>query len=460
MNKHKNQSSSLPQAPGSNSSDASSNQQPMGKKGLDWLQKNIPDPVAALKHIRSTPDELKSAATFCFDTNVLISPLERSEEFLHSTETALNRLKREKRILQSVHVLREFIRRRGAKLQEFHKELNQNLISFSFTPTASVPIVEKDDSFIELVKTESEIVKLMETRGKLIKELQNKISHWNWADHVSELYRRIFTQDIVIGTALELDELTSIYESTKQEKLPPLTVGGDASNGGVGDFIVWQDLLEIGRKSTGPVVFVTNEKKEDWFNCYSVGDDKRKYPVTPRDELILQYRKETGKDIHLISLANFLEWMGAQDSVVKEAAAATHDEQNGDVEYGSTNVTKILDLILHDLKQIGKILGESSLFEIPLDKLSYRRHRIVKWHAELIGVIVGVALSEDVRWRIESLGEHLGQLARMIRHLESLLEDVENLSVRKNVEIFNEIVHLNRAAIAICMKIRTMTEVI
>lgn len=68
-----------------------------------------------------------------------------------------------------------------------------------------------------------------------------------------------------------------------------------------GDYILWRQTLDEAAKRKMPVLFITNDQKEDWY--------RQHYGLTvgPRVELISEMRREAGVDFHAQTLVRFIE---------------------------------------------------------------------------------------------------------------------------------------------------------
>jgi len=81
----------------------------------------------------------------------------------------------------------------------------------------------------------------------------------------------------------------------------------------LGDTIIWYTILEFAKIHKKNVIFVTDEKKEDWW--YKAYD----HILYPRYELIEEFRRcSEGKTFHLINFSAFLKLFKAEKDVIKE----------------------------------------------------------------------------------------------------------------------------------------------
>lgn len=116
-----------------------------------------------------------------------------------------------------------------------------------------------------------------------------------------------------------IDEAAKRYD----EKTPPGYM--DAQKEGVekyGDYFVWREVLEKAKAEECHVVFLSDDRKEDWVYKVSGKD------VGPRTELVEEFYKYTGKRFHSYSLVSFLEHSKRYvDVAVSDQALAEIEER-------------------------------------------------------------------------------------------------------------------------------------
>lgn len=94
------------------------------------------------------------------------------------------------------------------------------------------------------------------------------------------------------------EELIKIYkegETRYKNKIPPGYEDKKPTNDKYGDLIIWKEIMKYSSEKQKNIIFVTNDKKNDWFdNNY------------PRRELIREFYENTsGKNIYIINLKTF-----------------------------------------------------------------------------------------------------------------------------------------------------------
>lgn len=107
-----------------------------------------------------------------------------------------------------------------------------------------------------------------------------------------------------IGTQLTAQELSKIYEEGEtrysnntppgyQDKKKPIPER-------YGDLIVWKEILKYHSQIQVPIVFVTNDKKEDWFS------EEMGLTIGPRPELIDEFKKTRNDLISIYRTDQFI----------------------------------------------------------------------------------------------------------------------------------------------------------
>jgi hypothetical protein len=122
-------------------------------------------------------------------------------------------------------------------------------------------------------------------------------------------------------TAPEMESVVSEAERRRSKQIPP----GYADNKPsaelrAGDYIVWRQLITEAAKHDGPILLVTNERKEDWLLKDSSGK-----VLGPRPELVLEMQQEASSSLHVVNVVGLLkearEYLGSavSDTTIAEA---------------------------------------------------------------------------------------------------------------------------------------------
>ncbi|MGM0712597.1 PIN domain-containing protein [Brevibacillus parabrevis] len=72
-----------------------------------------------------------------------------------------------------------------------------------------------------------------------------------------------------------------------------------------GDFIIWKQIIQMAKTEKRPVIFVTGDTKEDWFETI------RGKTQGPRFELLYEFRKETNNQFYMYRTDKFIDYAQA-----------------------------------------------------------------------------------------------------------------------------------------------------
>lgn len=103
-------------------------------------------------------------------------------------------------------------------------------------------------------------------------------------------------------TLSQLDEIMDAAQVRYDYLMPPGYM--DSGKGGArqyGDFILWRQLIERARVARRPVIFITDDSKEDWWQIV------RERTHGPRLELVQEFWSEVGTRIHFYKTDTFME---------------------------------------------------------------------------------------------------------------------------------------------------------
>ncbi len=227
-----------------------------------------------------------------FDTNVLLSLYRRSEEARNDFISMIKSLKdrvwlphqvgyeyHEHRLEEALRPI-EAIKSIKGKLQKFETELEQD---FGNNP------------YLDYKKIKSAFKTLGSKIDKLILASQTSFPDYLNEDSVLTVLTEVF--DGKIGPEYQEKKLLEIYKLGNERysnKLPPGykdTKKHEGERHRFGDLIIWLQIIEHAKTVAKDIIFVTDDKKEDWWEEYK---DNR---LGPRHELIREFRAGTNNQL-------------------------------------------------------------------------------------------------------------------------------------------------------------------
>ncbi|NML19130.1 PIN-like domain-containing protein [Azohydromonas caseinilytica] len=130
-------------------------------------------------------------------------------------------------------------------------------------------------------------------------------------------------------------EILAESEIRYRNKIPPGykdAEGKDAKDGmqRIGDLIIWFEIIEKARTTKKPIVFITNDVKEDWCHTTRHGNETR--IDRPREELIEEIREKADVNFWMYSFPQFLYVVNklspvSVDTLTIDEAKAAAEEQ-------------------------------------------------------------------------------------------------------------------------------------
>jgi len=283
-------------------------------------------------------------ATFVFDTNFLLDLYRVS----HSTaENFLNILQQIKnRIWLPYQVADEFLRRReeiiASEVESFQKALSavekwkseqQNFNSLRGYLSQTGRIVSAEVNF--LFGDQKHYLDAVDAVEKAFREKIEQIASDHSSlhsdkDSILEKLLLLF-DDSKVGEPFDEQILPNLYkEADDRYKLlkPPgfKDANEKEDERKYGDFILWKQILEFAKKESRPIIFVTGEKKEDWWV------KKNNKIISPHVELRREFHEYVHQPFWMYQTQDFLQ--KAKDKLMVEIDPKSIEETNAIADIG------------------------------------------------------------------------------------------------------------------------------
>jgi hypothetical protein len=289
----------------------SSDRKPGSAKGTSdesssvWILEDLYPEVGNLLK----PSLIKSASDLdvliVLDTNVLLIPFNVGERSFNEITEALAKLAEQGRLRVPDRVIREYLKNRDTRLGYILNSVKEksntidkfgnNLPHFLHDLEEALPVLEAE----KILKQYANDYK------NSLKPLIEKIKAWRGNDPVTTAYHKIFDNSVIFKHEPDREQTTKDWQYRLANKIPPGYKDASKPDTGVGDFLVWLAILEIGKSSQKDVIFVTGEEKADW-HIRSNGEG-----IYPRPELVDEFRRMSGgHNIQLLKLADLLQSIG------------------------------------------------------------------------------------------------------------------------------------------------------
>ena len=170
---------------------------------------------------------------------------------------------------------------------------------FNEKATSRHPTINRED----VEKAFKETVEQFNSR---IDELAAGAPDYQGSDVVYAKLLELF--DGKVGEDFSAEELTTLYQEGAlryADQIPPgYKDEKDKKHEGMrhlyGDLIIWKQLMRYAKETNSDVIFVTDDKKEDWWSTNN-GQHK-----APRVELLREFYRETGQQLLMYQQSGFL----------------------------------------------------------------------------------------------------------------------------------------------------------
>ncbi|MEH2056631.1 MAG: PIN domain-containing protein [Nostoc sp.] len=276
-------------------------------------------------------------ATFVFDTNFLLDLYRVSrptvEDFLKILEKLQNR------IWLPYQVADEFLTRREeiidseaasfkkalSALEKWKSEQNKfNSLRGKLNEAGRIVAAEVDSLF-DMQKNYLDAVDEVE---RVFREKINELANAHFpfdADNDSILESILSIFESKVGEPYDEQTLQSLYKEAEDryKKLQPPGFGDVKDKGDerkYGDFILWKQILTFAQRGSVPIVFVTGEKKGDWW-IKNNGEI-----VSPHIELRREFQEYVKQPFWIYRTQRFLEM--AKDKLMVEINPRSIEETN------------------------------------------------------------------------------------------------------------------------------------
>jgi hypothetical protein len=272
-------------------------------------------------HFRPTKDGFETLWTSCIfavDANVILNLYRYSQATRQELEKALTSVKG--RLFIPHQAAREFLRNRlgvtAGQAEEYTKAIK------TIRDLRDVLTNKKRHPFLP----DSELLRFNELTEQICKLLDaHKVALLDRLvdDEILEFAEATFFERT--GEALDdeaVQQLIHEGEGRYQSDVPPGYRDGKKDSSGdpnrkFGDLIVWKQLIQKSKSSERPLIFITDDKKDDWWL------EQSGRTIGPRPELLEEFLNQAGQAFWMYSVDKFIaETARASNVAVNEEAIA------------------------------------------------------------------------------------------------------------------------------------------
>ncbi|OZI46966.1 hypothetical protein CAL25_20110 [Bordetella genomosp. 5] len=278
--------------------------------------------------------------------------------------------------------MREYISNRDNKLGELIQKINDQSSGLKAEGAAIPAFLSGLPAAGELETIKKDLRAAAKSYREQVRTLVEQISAWRGDDPVTQQYFELFRGDVIVDLESERPILEAEWRLRHEKQIPPGYKDGKKPDAGIGDFLIWRAILQLGQKRRD-LVFVSADEKGDWHvRCEGSG-------VYPRPELVDEYRRSSGgRKFEIARLTDVLRERNVPANVVQDVKAAEEEQI-------LTPLTSVKWLKKpHSTDKINAIL--SYALNQYIDKSSKFEHDV--YHAPILssgsGFIGGIELSD------------------------------------------------------------------
>lgn len=237
-------------------------------------------------------DKLWNEGLIVFDTNVLLSLYRRSQgvrdDFISMIRSLSDRIWipyqvgyefHEHRLEEAMRPI-EAVKAIKGKLQKFENDFEQEYGNNPYLDNKKIKKAFKVFSS----KLDKMIQESLTSCPNFLKEdeVLNVLTKWFDGKTGPDYQEKMLAEIYRIGSERYSNKIPPGYKDAKKHE-------GDRHR--FGDLIIWLQIIDQAKENAKDIIFVTDDKKEDWWEVYK---DNR---IGPRHELIREFREKTSNQL-------------------------------------------------------------------------------------------------------------------------------------------------------------------
>lgn len=244
---------------------------------------------------------------FCFDANVLLNLYRYSPSTREAFFNLLEKLK--DRIWITYQAAFEYQKNRLIVInaqREAYKDIRDTLGKKKGEIEAKLNGFKKHP-YLQTTDLKKQIESAFDSIGRDLDSLEKKHPDYLEKDPVWEKLSVLLEGNV--GDDFSKDDLEKLYRDGKkryEEKVPPGYMDmkekqNEGNRSLYGDIIVWKQVIQKAKTSDNSIILITDDLKEDWWYKF------KGKTISPRPELIKEFKEETSKRINIYQADKFLE---------------------------------------------------------------------------------------------------------------------------------------------------------
>ncbi|MEZ7505962.1 PIN-like domain-containing protein [Flavobacterium sp. Arc2] len=341
-------------------------------------------------HIIEFVDQIYETAIIVLDTNSVLNLYRYSEENRSKYFEILRKV--EERLFLTHHICDEFYKNRliiienrssfKDTINELIEENQNKLLNIINNYTGA----DKYNSALSILKHENSlkecIVSELETSMKKItSSIQDfkqdlDFNYLQGKDPILEELVEIIKEKVSFELTAEEKENIYIDGKERYEKEIPPGYKDNAKNSidKFGDLIIWNELQALSVKTDRPILFISDDRKEDWAIKFKGHD------LGPRKELIKEFINNTNNLFYSITTKKFIQLISESYKVANTETleAETENIQKNIQQKEVDNVKKNIDRLKKREKNYDESQGLLERMSNPLDQFNRNQDMLIR----------------------------------------------------------------------------------
>jgi len=301
-------------------------------------------------------NDLWENCIFALDANVLLNLYRYSKDTREELISLLDKFKKQiwlpyqagfefhQNRLKVISDQEEAYDKLVSQIEQIQNKLESELNAFSKHPLInSKKIKTQINNFFQKIK--GELNKTKEQHPQLLED-----------DKIKEYLTKLF--DGKVGKSYDDVKLKELFDEGKkrfERGIPPgYKDKGKDDDKQYGDFILWQQLIDKGLETKKPIIFITDDRKDDWWSNY------RGKTIGPRPELVEEMQRKANIKFYMYQTDPFMERaaMHLKQKVNAEALQEIRNIRKND-EIANILVNKKLQETIKNLSKYNNLFSDN-----------------------------------------------------------------------------------------------------
>ncbi len=246
--------------------------------------------------------EMTKNAVIAFDTNVLLDFYSYSSKTLDDIERILTKDGVKNRLFVPYHVAQEFFKNENSVIKKSENKYTSKIGAITAAVSSLVYGITQSHFLHDWVVLSKEKLE------KVVEDIQADYAKMAFkGSDISERIERIFTDETVGIELCDIESYEDKFERRLKYDLPPGTTDRQKEQNKSGDYLIWCELLLKAETDKTDIIFITNERKFDWWE--PCDDGMLPIKMIPSRHLLIEFNKKTKQRCYFYNMSQFIKYL-------------------------------------------------------------------------------------------------------------------------------------------------------